>query len=169
MVLLHVLLHVYVCVPFDQPRIWLAAPNTRRTHTNQSQHTQNKHQQGPDASRRARALFLAMERHPWKMTLLLRFMYLPIAFKVRRLSWLRACVCVCIRLPSVYIDLHLAHPTTHNSTPTHQQNYGLACLPCPFHVFALCTLAASLVRSAQTHGRFWWGKTRQAVSSRPPF
>lgn len=45
-----------------------------------------------------------MERHPWKMTLLMRFMYLPISVK----------------------------------------NYGMACLPVPFYIYAICTLAAGL-------------------------
>lgn len=56
-------------------------------------------------SLRARALVLAMHKHPWKITLLLRLCYLPIAVK----------------------------------------NYGMALLPCPLHVYVVCTFATALL------------------------
>lgn len=65
-------------------RKWLTQTHVEHNNKNTQSPHNTKNKQGPDASRRARALFLAMERHPWKMTLLLRFMYLPIAFKVNK-------------------------------------------------------------------------------------
>ena len=54
--------------------------------------------------RTIQAMFYAMECHPWKITLLLRFLPIPISVK----------------------------------------NYGMACLPCPTHVFLISTFVASL-------------------------
>lgn len=54
--------------------------------------------------RTIRAMFIAMECHPWKITFLLRFLPIPISIK----------------------------------------NYGMAFLPCPTHVFFLCTFVASI-------------------------
>ena len=54
--------------------------------------------------RTIQAMFFAMEQHPWKITLLLRFLPVPISVK----------------------------------------NYGMACLPCPTHVFTVCTFMAGI-------------------------
>jgi len=83
-----------------------APPGKRRGRRASSSNSSSSSNNKPTSKRKRtiQAMFYAMECHPWKITLLLRFLPIPISVK----------------------------------------NFGMACLPCPTHVFIICTFVASL-------------------------
>jgi uncharacterized membrane protein YdjX (TVP38/TMEM64 family) len=78
--------------------------NSNNSNSNSSSSSSSSTKPTSKRKRTIQAMFYAMECHPWKIALLLRFLPIPISVK----------------------------------------NFGMACLPCPTHVFIICTFVASL-------------------------
>jgi hypothetical protein len=106
----------------------------------------------------AAAFLRAMEHHPWRVTLLLRLIFMPIAGELSTRAsqgWtarflLRSLPHAPTSRTTGLTDTAIRHSLRASNSPrlgSAVKNYGLSLLPCPFLVFFFCTLLVSAVYS----------------------